>query len=256
MKIDIPISIIVACRNEELNIEECVRRIFDAAPRSELIIVDGGDDGTERIAEQLRHEFPQLIYIHNVGDRGKGHAVQVGIMAATHDIMLNIDADLQFEPEEMHKLLTPILDGAELTGGSRYLPGSSSDRAPRLRVLGNKLLGLYASLLCRARITDLNAGFKAWTRRGIQEIGFEHEGSGWEAEFLVRAALRRRRFVEVPIGHHERTAGHSIFESHTALIRGGAILFRVITSVWFKGRRIREGAPSWYTAKVRDRGAV
>jgi glycosyltransferase involved in cell wall biosynthesis len=257
MRIDAPVSIIVACRNEESNIEECVRRICAAAPSAEVIVVDGGNDRTEVIVTGLHPLLPQVVYIKNVGDRGKGHAVQVGIMAATHDIMLNIDADLQFEPEEMHKLVSPIVnDGRELVCGSRYLPGAVSDVAPLARSLGNKVLGLYASFLCGRRVTDLNAGFKAWSRRAIQEIGFEHEGSGWEAEFLVRAALSRKPFREVPVRHHERVAGRSIFDSPVALIRGAAILFRIITMAWWKGRGAPAGSPSWYVAKVRDPNAV
>ncbi|MDP7019505.1 MAG: glycosyltransferase family 2 protein, partial [Pirellulaceae bacterium] len=159
-------SVIIAAFNEEATIEECVRRVFAVYPSDcEVLVVDGGSDKTGRIVNDLTGEFGDLRYIYNENDRGKGHAIKTGIAASQTDAMAQIDADIQFLPEELPLLFDPIHnDRADVVLGSRFMrravrrPGST----PFFRSLGNKTASGYASALYWHRMTDVQAGMKAW----------------------------------------------------------------------------------------------
>jgi glycosyltransferase involved in cell wall biosynthesis len=122
------ISVIISCFNEEENIEQCVRSVAMAMPESEILVVHGGTDRTAEIANSLKAEIPAIRVVRNENDRGKGHAIRKGIDSATHDIMVQFDADNQFFATDLPALVDPILAGrADVTLGSRFLP--SADRS-------------------------------------------------------------------------------------------------------------------------------
>lgn len=207
------ISIIVATFNEEGTIEACVRRIFAVFPAGcEVLIVDGGSDRTAEIARNLTVEFPEARLIRNENDRGKGHATQVGISSARGRVMAEIDADLQFLPEELPRLIQPLLDGkADVALGSRFLPGST--RRPgsttRLRTFGNWTTSLYASLLFGQRMTDVLAGMSAWTRDAARKIAIRSDNYSYEVEIPVKALRAKLRVIDVPVTTDARQHGHS-----------------------------------------------
>ena len=95
-----PVSIIISCLYEEDTIAECITRVSKAMPNAEILIVHGGDDGTLEVAKKMAESNPRIKPYKNENDEGKGHAIQVGIELASHDIMCQFDADLQFDPEE------------------------------------------------------------------------------------------------------------------------------------------------------------
>lgn len=207
------LSVIVAAFNEQDIIERCVRSIFAVYPRDcELVVVDGGSDRTGDVVERLAREFALLRYVRNVNDRGKGHAIGTGVASARADVMAQIDADLQFLPSELPRLVEPILQGvADVTLGTRFardsvrLPGST----PWLRTLGNKTASLYASVLFGHRMTDVQAGMKAWTREAIDRIDFKSDNYSYEVEIPVKALRKRLRVVDVPITTDARQAGRT-----------------------------------------------
>ena len=145
------LSVIVTSMNEDATIEECIRRIFAVyIDDCEVVVVDGGSDRTGEIVQKLCDEFPGLRYIRNENDRGKGHAVRIGIDESKADIMAQIDSDLQFHPEELPRLTQPIREGkADVTLGSRFMNGSvrNSGSTPWHRTFGNRAISLYTSVL-------------------------------------------------------------------------------------------------------------
>lgn len=205
------LTVIVAVRNEQETIEDCVRRVFAVFPQDcELLVVDGGSDETGEIVAGLTGEFPSLRYIHNENDHGKGHAIRVGIEGARCDIIAQIDADLQFLPEELPRLIEPLdANQADVVLGSRFAaqsvrrPGST----PFLRTLGNKMASGYASVLFRHRMTDVQAGMKAWTREAIQAIDLKSDNYSYEVEIPAKALLAGLRVVDVPITTDARQGG-------------------------------------------------
>jgi len=220
-------TVIVACRNEAETIERCLTSLVAALPEAEIVVVDGGHDGTFERASNLAGKWPQIKLVRNVPDWGKGHAVQRGIAAASGRAMAQFDADLQFSAEDLPRLLEPIRAGeADVTLGSRFLSGSDRDAygSSFSRDTGNRLLSLYVSLLIGRHVTDVTTGIKAWTREAIQRIDFHDLQYSYEAEIVVRAARLGLRLKEVPVSYAGRTAGHSMHRNHWELMRAGAVI--------------------------------
>ncbi|MBI5072375.1 glycosyltransferase family 2 protein, partial [Candidatus Woesearchaeota archaeon] len=159
-KISFPeISVIIASFNEEKNIRETIQRIYATLPNCELILVEGGFDKTIEIAEEEKKKYPSLIIIHNKHDQGKGHGIRIGIQTATKPIMAQVDADSQFPPEELPRLVQPILDGtADIVFASRFVPGSTIEPGSltRMRRLANYVVSGFTSLLSGTQLTDVN----------------------------------------------------------------------------------------------------
>jgi dolichol-phosphate mannosyltransferase len=220
-------TVIVACKNEEANIERCIREIARVLPRAEIMIVAGGTDRTADIAEELMAELPQIRVIRNKDDKGKGHAIKAGIAAASASIMAQFDCDLQFMAEDLPSLLAPIEQGkCDVTFGSRFL--KSSDRAGYqpvfFRDAGNRLLAIFTSALIGRRVTDVTAGMKAWTREAIEKIDFIDDKYSYEVEIVVRAAKLGLRFSEVPVQYASRTEGDSMHRNSWAVIKAGLVI--------------------------------
>ncbi len=207
------LSVIVTAMNEEVTIEECVRRIFAVFnDQCEVLVVDGGSDRTGEIVQSLCSEFPTLRYVRNENDRGKGHAVRKGIEEARADIMAQIDSDMQFLPEELPRLIEPIREGrADVTLGSRFTRGSvrHPGSTPWHRTFGNRTISFYTSVLCGHWMTDVLAGMKAWTRAAAEEMQLKFDHASYDAELPVRSVCKSMRVVDVPVTTDARNAGHS-----------------------------------------------
>ena len=221
------VSILISCRNEEANVERCIREVARVLPEAEILIIDGGSDRTFEIAESLRVEFPGVRPIKNTGDRGKGHAIKTGIEQASARIMAQFDCDLQFFADDLPALLAPIQRGeCDLTFGSRFLRGSnrSAYQPAFFRDAGNRLLSLYLSLLIGRRVTDVTAGIKAWTRDAMLKIDFHDDRYSYEAEMVVRAACLGLRIADVPVRYASRAAGDSMHQNSWAVIKAGVVI--------------------------------
>lgn len=222
------ISVIVATFNEEATIERCVRRILEVYPTGcEVLVVDGGSDRTGEIVTKLCSELPGLRYIRNENDRGKGHATKVGIAAARAGIMVEIDADLQFLPEEIPRLVEPILAGrADVVLGSRFMNGSQ--RLPGsttwLRTFGNKTTSMYASVLFFQRMTDVLAGMMAWSRRTIDTINMRSDNYSYEVEIPVKALRQNLKVIDVAVTTDARQGGVSCVN---VVVDGITLLFDI-----------------------------
>lgn len=238
------LTVIVATRNEQETIERCIRRTLDVYPRDcELLVVDGGTDGTCDVVTELSREYPAVRYIRNHNDRGKGHAIRIGIEAARAEVMAQIDADLQFLPEELPRLVEPILTGqADVVLGTRFArdsvrrPGST----PLLRTLGNKFASRYASILFRHRMTDVQAGMKAWTRHAAEVIDLQSDNYSYEVEIPVKAVSRGLRVVDVPITTEARHGG----QTNVHVVFDGLRLLVDITRFWLRRKHPRTSRSS------------
>lgn len=221
-------SIIVATFNEEETIERCIRRIFAVYPSEcEVLVVDGGSDRTGEITKALCGEYPGLRYIRNENDRGKGHATQVGIAAARGDILAEIDADLQFLPEELPRILEPIRDGqADVVLGSRFAAGSQrlTGSTTWLRTFGNFTTSLYASILFFHRMTDVLAGMMAWSRKTIETIRLRSDNYSYEVEIPVKALKKGLRVIDVAVTTDARQGGVSCVN---VVVDGLTLLFDI-----------------------------
>lgn len=223
------LSVIVTTLNEEATIESCLRRILAVFPeQTEILVVDGGHDETGNIVQQLAQACPAVRYIPNPNDRGKGHAMHVGLSASRGKFIAQIDADLQFLPEELPLLLAPLRqDQADVVLGSRFAPGAKRlpGSTPTVRTFGNRVTSCYASVLFGCRMTDVLAGMKAWKRMVTERVRLVADNCSYDAELPVKAVRAGFRVVDVPITTDARQGGVSAIH----VIRDGARILRDLT---------------------------
>lgn len=198
-----------------------------ACPDAEILVVDGGSDGTGAVVADVAARHPNVRYLPNRGDRGKGHAVAVGIAASHGALLAQIDGDLQFLPEELPSLLAPIVDDrADVTLGSRFMTGAvrGRDSVPGPRGAGNRLVSAFASAVAGHPFSDLLAGMKAWRRDVTAAFAWQSDGFSYEAELPIKAVRLGFRVRDVPISTAARTTGRS----SVRVVRTGARLARDI----------------------------
>jgi dolichol-phosphate mannosyltransferase len=204
------VSIIVACLNEEKNIEETVKRIHKSLPEAEILIIDGGNDKTSEIANSLN--ISQVKTVKQNPNKGKGEATIIGINSASGEIQAQIDADCQFLPEELPKLLEPVIEGkADISLGSRFIRGSNVPKGTLtpIRRLANFVISSYTSLLIGRRVTDIGAGFKAWKTDVMKDVNLRCMHYAYEAEIIVKGYAKGYKLVEVPCSYANRQYGIS-----------------------------------------------
>jgi glycosyltransferase involved in cell wall biosynthesis len=223
------LSVIVTTLNEEASIERLLERVVAVYPREiEILVVDGGTDRTGEIVQQFAIAHPGVRYIRNENDRGKGHAVHVGLAAVRAPLVAQVDADLQFLPEELPQLVEPLQAGrADLVLGSRFMRGSTRrpGSTPRIRTMGNWITSAYASVLFGQRMTDILAGMKAWRREVHEAVRLRSEGCSYDAELPVKAVRAGFRVLDVPITTDARQGGVSAIH----VVRDGWRILRDLT---------------------------
>lgn len=205
---DQKISVVIPAYNEEKNIEETIQRVRNTGEDYEIIVVDDGSvDDTHKLARDAG-----VIAFRFEENRGKGAAFRKGIEEATGDIIVQVDADSQFMPEEIPKLIQPILDDeADAALCSRFTKGAVIEEgALSLRnKAGNYIDSLLTSLVCLHRVTDVQAGFKAFRSEDLKQLRFKEDHFGYEPELVILAKRRGLRIVDVPILYKKRRGGQS-----------------------------------------------
>ncbi len=206
------LSIIIPAKGEAANISRCLERVIAAYPGAEIIVVDAGIDETQSIVQKFQSGQPNLHYVLNRPDKGKGDAIRKGILKATGSVMAQIDADLQFLPEDLHRLLTPLQnDQADMTLGSRFMKDSCRQKGsvPGARSFGNRMIAFWMSILVGQRITDALAGMKAWKREVTESFPLLSNTYSYEVELFVKAIQKGWRVMDVPVTTEARQMGKS-----------------------------------------------
>lgn len=225
------LTILIPCRNEAKGILYCLERVVTVLPDAEVLIIDGSRDETESIVKEFSSKHSQVRYIRNFPDLGKGHAIQLGINQSQSRFICQLDADLQFHPEEIKNLMLPLIENeADMTLGSRFMRGSvrNPGSTPFLRFFGNFSISLYASLLTQHRMTDVLAGIKAWRQEVTQSFSLQNISYSYEAELPMRAIQKGWRVKDVPVSTDARVCG----VSSVRIFRDGWKLLRDITVIW------------------------
>lgn len=213
------ISIISAAFREQASITATLDDLAAHLPAgTEILIVDGGGDGTREIVRARAASWPGLRHIVHHGDRGKGHAVRSGMDEASGEVQVQFDADGQFFAHDIAALIAPLLAGeADVVLGSRFLSRHQA-HGTLLRTMGNRVISAWASLLFGKRMTDVLAGLKAWRAEAVPVIRPRSDGFEYEVEIPARALRGGLRVCEVAVGTRDRAAG----ESKVSVIRTGA----------------------------------
>jgi len=200
------ISVIIPVYNEKSTISEIIARVRAVDLEKEIIVIDDGStDGTPQQLAEIDGQFEDVKVLSHQENRGKGAALRTGFAAASGEILIVQDADLEYDPREYEALLVPILDGrAEVVYGSRFLSGPH-------RVLffwhyvGNKFLTLLCDALSNLNLTDMETCYKVFKKEVLDDIQLKSNRFGFEPEFTMKIAKKGFRVYEVPISYSGRT---------------------------------------------------
>lgn len=205
------LSIVIPAYNEARTIEALVRNVQAVqlnGLEKEIIVVD--DRSTDGTIERLKQFGSAVRVLSHPRNMGKGAAVRTGFQAATGDVLIIQDADLEYDPQDYPRLVEPILRGeADAVIGSRFLFQRPTffQRGGQpffSHFIGNLTIIWLTNVLYGFRATDYEGCYKAFSRQVIHETPVETNGFDFDNELICKLLRRRRRIVEVPIHYHPR----------------------------------------------------
>ena len=201
------LSVIVPAYNEEGTIAEILERVARVDVSKEIIVVDDGStDGTGEVLSQLPPSLNGVRVCSHSENMGKGASIRTGLSEATGQIVLIQDADLEYDPEEYHRLLQPILDDkADVVYGSRFAGGGPHRVLLFWHSIGNKIVTFLSNMLTDLNLTDIETCYKAFRAEIIKDETIQENRFGFEAEITAKVARRKCRIYEVGISYAGRT---------------------------------------------------
>ena len=207
---DIKLSVIIPCYNEEKTLEKCVERllkIFDENLHLEIIIIDDGStDNSLSLAHDLAKKDTRITVMHQHKNQGKGASLQTGFKKAIGEFIAIQDADLEYNPNDLLRLLEPLVSNeADVVFGSRFLPHGPHRVLNFWHSLGNRFLTFISNMLTNLNLTDMEVGYKIFRREVIQNINIEEKRFGFEPEITAKVARLGCRIYEVGVSYYGRT---------------------------------------------------
>ncbi len=203
------LSIIIPCYNEKEHLPELLSRVRSSpVPEKEIILVDdcSTDGTTELIRTQIEAAVDRVIY--HPKNMGKGAAIRSGLDCVTGDIVIIQDADLEYDPMEYPKLMTPIVEGrADVVYGSRFMGGDPHRVHLFWHYVGNRILTLLSNMFTNLNLTDMETCYKLFRTDVIKGLRIQQNRFGIEPEITAKVARARCRIYEVGISYYGRTYG-------------------------------------------------
>jgi len=201
------VSVIIPCYNERDTIEQIVTAVRASPVKDvEIIVVDDfSTDGTLAVLKDKVEPIADRV-IYHPRNRGKGAALRTGFAAASGDVILIQDADLEYDPNDYPSLLEPILSGdADAVFGSRFMGGRPHRVLYFWHMVGNRFLTLLSNMLTNLNLTDLETGYKAFRASLIKTVQLREDRFGFEPEITAKLARAHCRIYEVGISYSGRT---------------------------------------------------
>lgn len=198
------LSIVIPIYNERETLETLIAKVNAVDYDKEILLIDDfSTDGTREILKNYENKENFQVLYHN-RNQGKGAALRTGFANVTGDIIIIQDADLEYNPADYGTLIEPIMDGrADVVYGSRFLGGPH-------RVLffwhsvGNMVLTTFSNMLTNVNLTDMETGYKVFTKKVNDTLTFKCDRFGFEPEFTAKVAKNNFRIFEVPISYNGR----------------------------------------------------
>jgi glycosyltransferase involved in cell wall biosynthesis len=199
------LSIVIPVYNERTTIEKVIARLVCLPIRTEIIVVDDGSTDGSSETLMFLGELPNVRVVLKPRNEGKGAAVRAGICRATGDVVVIQDADMEYDPRDIPRLLQPLLQGdADVVYGSRYLNKLGRGSSPFHR-LGNRLLTTMSNLMTGLNLSDMETGYKLFRRSVLEKIPLRQDRFGIEPELTAKIARRRLRLIEIPVRYNPRS---------------------------------------------------
>ncbi len=189
------VTVVVCSLNEEATIGAVLSEMPEWV--DEVILVDG--NSTDATVQTARQSLPKLRVVVQQG-KGKGDALRCGLLKATGDIVVTLDADGQTNPREISQFVEPLLSGYDWVKGSRLMYGRPP-RMPWHRWFGNKVLAVTSNILHGTRYTDICSGYNAFWKRAFQRLDLTYDGFAMEQQMLVRVKKAGLKVAE--LAHHD-----------------------------------------------------
>lgn len=198
------------------NIDDALTRVREMAPSVDVLVIDDNSpDGTAEAAEKVAGRLGQIDLLRRPEKHGLGEAYRAGFAVGIergYDVLVQMDADLSHDARSLPALLDEIERGADLSIGSRYVPGGSVPNWPWHRRAMSKWGNWYAGLMLACGVRDMTSGFRAYRRSILESVGYADTralGYGFQIELAYRVSRAGGTVVETPITFTDRERGHS-----------------------------------------------
>ena len=203
------LSIVIPIYNECETLEPLLDKVqaVDLGVESELVLVDDcSTDGTRELLDRLEEEHPDWSVVKHDVNQGKGAALRSGFQAATGDAIIVQDADLEYDPNEIPRLLGPIQSGhADVVYGSRFLGGGPHRVVYYWHYLGNRLITTCSNMTTNLNLTDVEVCYKLFKAEVLRSIELTENRFGFEIEVTAKVARSKWVVYEVPISYYGRS---------------------------------------------------
>jgi len=200
------ISFLVPAHNEAETIAEVLERVDALGYDRQIVVVDDGStDGTAAEVERYREGRDGIVLISQP-NRGKGAALRTAIQHMDGDVAVIQDADMEYDPRDVPRLLDPILRGkADVVYGSRLIGGQPQRAYLFWHMVGNRFLSLVAGVLFNTTLTDMETGYKAFRADTLRSLDLREDDFAVEPEITGKVCMRHLRIYELPVAYYGRT---------------------------------------------------